>query len=108
MQVDFESSRARLAFLASVASAVRRMCGLEWRPRHGYRTLGVRRMERERRLRAPADVAIHVLRQDVKQGVAVVEWQDAKGRLRQAELPEIALARHARRRRGGKQALAPG
>jgi hypothetical protein len=29
----------------------------------------------------------------------VIEWSDLQGRIRQAEVPQIALVRHARRRR---------
>jgi hypothetical protein len=98
--VDIESTRARLSVLGRVAAAVRRQFGLEW-TRHGYQVLPrMRRMER--RVRAPLEVGIHIVRMDAKAGTAIVEWEDAKGRLRQAELPQIALARHARRRRGDK------
>jgi hypothetical protein len=101
--VDIESTRARLSLYASVAAAVRRLSGLEWRPRQGYRVLARTQMARmERMVRAPADVELHVLRLDAKQGVAIVEWTDHAGRVRQAEIPQIALARHARRRWGDK------
>jgi hypothetical protein len=101
MEGELENSKARLSFFASVASAVRRQCGLEW-TRQGYRVLArTRKARMERMVRAPRDVALHVVRQDVRAGTVVIEWEDA-GRLRQAELPKVALARHARRRREDK------
>jgi hypothetical protein len=100
MQVDLESSRARLSVLGRIAGAVRRQFGLEY-TRHGYRVLPrIRMAHMEQRLRAPFDVEIHIVRMDAKEGTAVIEWEDARGRIRQAVVPEIAIARHARRRRG--------
>jgi hypothetical protein len=96
MDVEFESSRARLALLSGVAAAIRRQFGLEWSPR-GYRLRRTRMARMERMVRAPADVDLHIVRRDAKAGTAVIEWEDARGRIRQAEVPQVALQRHARR-----------
>ena len=104
MQIDLESiSRHRLAFLGGLAAAVRRQCGLEWTPR-GYRLLPRSRMAHmDKMVRAPLGVAIHVVRVDAKAGTATIEWEDDRGRVRQAEVSQIALQRHARRRAAGQQ-----
>jgi hypothetical protein len=96
MEIDVE--RARLSFLASIAATIRRQTGLEWSPR-GYRLRRIRMTRMEQRLRAPL-VDLHIVRIDPKEATAVVEWEDARGRIRQAVVPQIAIARHARRRRG--------
>jgi len=41
-------------------------------------------------VKIPQDVDIHVLRLDPKRATAVVEWSDAQGRIRQAEVRQIA------------------
>jgi hypothetical protein len=51
----------------------------------------------DRRLRAPLDFDVHVVREDAKRGTVVIEWTDERGMVQQAEVPLIALTRHARR-----------
>jgi hypothetical protein len=54
----------------------------------------MRRMEQ--RVRAPKEFEIHILRRDRRAATVTIEWSDAQGRVRQAEVPEIAVVRHAR------------
>jgi hypothetical protein len=99
MTMELEVARAKLAFNAKLAAILRREFGLERMQRGGYRALPrIRVNKMERRRRAPVDVAIRVVRLDKAAATAVVEWEDPQGRIRQCELPQVALVRYARRR----------
>src|SRR5262245_2419578 len=51
---------------------------------------------------AHRQVDIHLVQMNAS-GTAVIEWEDAQGRIRQAEVPQIAFLRHARKRWARKQ-----
>jgi hypothetical protein len=81
MVTELECARAKLAFHGSVPAAVRRMCGaFEWTG-VGYRARArTRKMQMERRVRAPRDVQLHIVRMDAKAATAIVEWEDVRAR----------------------------
>jgi len=97
MLIELEHARARLAHHGNLAAAVRRRFGLEW-TRNGYRALIKRTVRMQELVKVPRGVDVHVLRLDPKRATAVVEWSDTQGRIHQAEVPQIALVRYARKR----------
>src|SRR5262245_59533598 len=105
MLSELELARSHLARQAGVAQAIRRLCGLEWAPRRGYRSLPRARMRRmEQIARVPKGVdKFHVLWTDPAQGTATIEWSDGE-RCYYATVPMIAVRRFDRqagRRRNG-------
>ena len=96
MFVELELARARLAYRADLAAAVRRQCGLEWTG-SGYKArVRTRKVGMEQQTMIPRGVdKIHVLWTDPKQGTATVEWSDGV-RCFYATVPIIEVRRHDR------------
>ena len=96
MLVELELARARLAYRAGLAAAVRRQCGLEWTV-SGYRALAKTRrvrMQQEQLARVPRGVGkIHILWSDLD--TYTIEWSDGE-RVFYATVSRIAVDRHLR------------
>jgi hypothetical protein len=99
MLVELEIARARLAYRAGLAAAIRRQCGLEWTGA-GYaarakpRKVGMQ----EQIARIPKNAGkICVLWTDAKAGTSTVEFSPDGVRLFHVTVPTIEVTRYLRR-----------